>query len=155
MLRIDPKEVKTSVLHSYLLGAVAPRPIAFASTLDKDGNPNLAPFSFFNVFSANPPIAVFSPSRSGRTGLTKHTFDNIKEKSAVIVNGSKSCEDLQYNVQEYKNFVENFAKEKNYQISFTYSVSPCSEDMGAIVEFDLDINSNNFDANSNYFSSWP
>lgn len=86
MLTIDPKEVKTPVLHSYLLGAVAPRPIAFASTIDKDGNPNLAPFSFFNVFSANPPIAVFSPARSGRTGQTKHTFDNIKEVPEVVIN---------------------------------------------------------------------
>lgn len=86
MLRIDPREVKTPVLHSYLLGAVAPRPIAFASTIDKDGNPNLAPFSFFNVFSANPPIAIFSPARSGRTGETKHTFDNIKEVPEVVIN---------------------------------------------------------------------
>ncbi|MFL5766067.1 MAG: flavin reductase family protein [Bacteroidia bacterium] len=86
MLRIDPKEVKVPVLHSYLLGAVAPRPIAFASTVDKHGNPNLAPFSFFNVFSANPPIAVFSPARSGRTGETKHTYDNIREVPEVVIN---------------------------------------------------------------------
>ncbi|MBL7883516.1 MAG: flavin reductase family protein [Bacteroidia bacterium] len=86
MLRIDPKEVKTAQLHSYLLGAVAPRPIAFASTIDKDGNPNLAPFSFFNVFSANPPIAIFSPARSGRTGETKHTYNNIKEVPEVVIN---------------------------------------------------------------------
>jgi flavin reductase (DIM6/NTAB) family NADH-FMN oxidoreductase RutF len=86
MLRIDPKEVKTPVLHSYLLGAVAPRPIAFASTVDANGNPNLAPFSFFNVFSANPPIAIFSPALSGRTGLTKHTYDNIKEVPEVVIN---------------------------------------------------------------------
>ncbi|MDP1745208.1 MAG: flavin reductase family protein [Bacteroidota bacterium] len=86
MLTINPKEVSIPVLHSYLLGAVAPRPIAFASTIDKEGNPNLAPFSFFNVFSANPPIAVFSPARSGRTGQTKHTFDNIKEIPEVVIN---------------------------------------------------------------------
>lgn len=86
MLRIDPKEVKTPVLHSYLLGAVAPRPIAFASTIDAQGNPNLAPFSFFNVFSANPPIAIFSPALSGRTGLTKHTYDNVKEVPEVVIN---------------------------------------------------------------------
>lgn len=86
MLTIDPKEVKSQVLHSYLLGAVAPRPIAFASTIDKDGNPNLAPFSFFNVFSSNPPIAIFSPARSGRTGATKHTYDNIKEVPEVVIN---------------------------------------------------------------------
>ncbi|HSH68067.1 MAG TPA: flavin reductase family protein [Bacteroidia bacterium] len=86
MLRIDPKEVKTPLLHSYLLGAVAPRPIAFASTLDSKGTPNLAPFSFFNVFSANPPIAIFSPALSGRTGLTKHTYDNVKEVPEVVIN---------------------------------------------------------------------
>lgn len=86
MLTIDPKEVSTAVLHSYLLGAVAPRPIAFASTIDKEGNPNLAPFSFFNVFSANPPIAVFSPARSGRTGITKHTYNNVKEVPEVVIN---------------------------------------------------------------------
>jgi flavin reductase (DIM6/NTAB) family NADH-FMN oxidoreductase RutF len=86
MLRIDPKEVKIPVLHSYLLGAVAPRPIAFASTVDANGKPNLAPFSFFNVFSANPPIAIFSPALSGRTGLTKHTYDNIKEVPEVVIN---------------------------------------------------------------------
>jgi len=86
MIRINPKEVSLSVLHSYLLGAVAPRPIAFASTIDKEGNPNLAPFSFFNVFSANPPIAVFSPARNGRTGQNKHTFENIKEIPEVVIN---------------------------------------------------------------------
>lgn len=86
MLRIDPKEVKIPVLHSYLLGAVAPRPIAFASTVDANGTPNLAPFSFFNVFSANPPIAIFSPALSGRTGLTKHTYDNVKVVPEVVIN---------------------------------------------------------------------
>ena len=86
MLTIDPKEVTSPVLHSYLLGVVAPRPIAFASTIDKAGNPNLAPFSFFNAFSANPPIIVFSPARSGHTGQTKHTFDNVKEVPEVVIN---------------------------------------------------------------------
>ena len=78
MLTIDPKEIPVPKLHHYLLGGVGPRPIALASTVDKDGNPNLSPFSFFNVFSANPPIMVFSPARSGRTGATKNTFDNVK-----------------------------------------------------------------------------
>lgn len=86
MLTIDPKSATIPQVHSYLLGAVGPRPIAFASTVDKDGNPNLAPFSFFNVFSAAPPIAVFSPARSGRTGATKHTYDNIKENPEVVIN---------------------------------------------------------------------
>ena len=86
MLTINPKEVKTSVIHSYLLGAVAPRPIAFASTIDKDGNPNLSPFSFFNCFSAHPPILVFSPARNGRTNTTKNTFDNVKDVPEVVIN---------------------------------------------------------------------
>lgn len=86
MLSIDPKEIKTSLLHSYLLGAVAPRPIAFASTIDKNGNPNLSPFSFFNVFSANPPVLIFSPARSGRTNTNKNTFENIKEVPEVVIN---------------------------------------------------------------------
>ncbi|MEN8928217.1 MAG: flavin reductase family protein [Flavobacteriales bacterium] len=86
MLTIDPKEIPVPKLHHYLLGAVGPRPIAFASTIDKEGNKNLAPFSFFNVFSANPPIMVFSPARSGRTNTTKNTFDNVKEVAEVVIN---------------------------------------------------------------------
>jgi flavin reductase (DIM6/NTAB) family NADH-FMN oxidoreductase RutF len=68
------------------LGAVGPRPIAFASTVDEDGNDNLAPFSFFNVFSANPPIMVFSPARSGRTNQTKDTYNNVKVVPEVVIN---------------------------------------------------------------------
>ena len=73
MISIDPKEITTGKLHRYLLGAIAPRPIAFASTIDAEGNPNLSPFSFFNVFSANPPILIFSPARRVRGNTTKHT----------------------------------------------------------------------------------
>ena len=72
--------------HHYLLGAVGPRPICFASTLDEKGQPNLAPFSFFNVFSSNPPIAVFSPSKSGRTGKNKDTYNNVKKIKEVVIN---------------------------------------------------------------------
>ena len=86
MLTIDPKEIPVPKLHHYLLGGVGPRPIALASTVDKNGKPNLSPFSFFNVFSANPPIMVFSPARSGRTGATKNTFDNVKETKEVVIN---------------------------------------------------------------------
>jgi len=86
MLTVDPKTIPVPKLHGYLLGAVGPRPIALASTIDKNGNSNLAPFSFFNVFSANPPIAIFSPARSGRTNTTKHTYDNIKEIPEVVIN---------------------------------------------------------------------
>ena len=86
MLTIDPKEIPVPKLHHYLLGAVGPRPIAFASTIDKEGNPNLAPFSFFNVFSANPPIMVFSPARSGRTNTTKDTYENVKAVPECVIN---------------------------------------------------------------------
>ncbi len=86
MLSLDPKELTVQRLHQLLLGAIGPRPIAFASTLDADGNANLAPFSFFNVFSANPPILVFSPARSGRTGQSKDTFNNAKAVPELVIN---------------------------------------------------------------------
>lgn len=86
MISLDPKDLKTAQIHQYLLHAVAPRPIAFASTVDKDGKPNLSPFSFFNVFSANPPVVIFSPARSGRTGATKNTLDNVREVPEVVIN---------------------------------------------------------------------
>ncbi|WP_142784238.1 flavin reductase family protein [Changchengzhania lutea] len=86
MTSIDPKQVSTSKLHSYLLSAVAPRPIAFASTVDADGNPNLSPFSFFNVFSANPPILIFSPARRVRDNTVKHTLRNVEDTKEVVIN---------------------------------------------------------------------
>lgn len=86
MFSINTIDLTTQKLHQYLLGAVGPRPIAFASTIDKNGNRNLSPFSFFNVFSAAPPILIFSPARSGRTGETKNTFDNVKEVPEVVIN---------------------------------------------------------------------
>lgn len=86
MLTLDPKELPVPKLHQYLLGSVGPRPIAFASTIDADGRPNLAPFSFFNVFSANPPILIFSPARSGRSNTTKDTYNNVKVVPEVVIN---------------------------------------------------------------------
>ena len=86
MLSLDPKELSVQRLHQLLLGSIGPRPIAFASTIDQEGKPNLAPFSFFNVFSANPPILVFSPARSGRTGQSKDTFNNAKAVPEVVIN---------------------------------------------------------------------
>lgn len=86
MLSLNPKELPIPDLHQYLLGAVGPRPICFASTIDKDGNHNLAPFSFFNVFSAKPPIAIFSPNLSGKTGKAKDTHLNIKEVPECVIN---------------------------------------------------------------------
>ena len=86
MLTIDPSELGNPKTHHYLLGAVGPRPICFASTIDKNGVPNLAPFSFFNVFSSNPPVAIFSPARSGRTGQQKDTYNNVKSIPEVVIN---------------------------------------------------------------------
>ncbi len=82
----DPKEINPGKLHAYLLGGVAPRPIAFASTVDSVGNVNLAPFSYFNVFSANPPVLIFSPARRGRDNTTKHTYENVLDVPEVVVN---------------------------------------------------------------------
>lgn len=81
-----PSNLKTAELHAFLLSAVAPRPISFASTIDKKGNVNLSPFSFFNVYSSKPPIMVFSSNRSGKTGETKDTYKNIKEVPEVVIN---------------------------------------------------------------------
>lgn len=86
MLTLEPKDLPIPQLHRYLLGAIGPRPIAFASTIDENGTPNLAPFSFFNVFSANPPILVFSPARSGRTNTTKDTYENVKKVPECVIN---------------------------------------------------------------------
>ena len=86
MVSFIPQDLTTGTLHSYLLSAVAPRPIAFASTIDKDGNPNLSPFSFFNVFSANPPILIFSPARRVRDNTTKHTLENVEAIKEVVIN---------------------------------------------------------------------
>lgn len=86
MLSLNPSDLPTSKLHAYLLSAVAPRPIALASTIDANGNPNLSPFSFFNVFSANPPILIFSPARRVRGNTTKHTLENVKLTKEVVIN---------------------------------------------------------------------
>lgn len=86
MLTLDPKELPVPKLHGYLLGAIGPRPIAFASTIDENGVNNLSPFSFFNVFSAAPPILIFSPARNGRTNTTKDTYNNVKKIPEVVIN---------------------------------------------------------------------
>lgn len=86
VVSIDPKELPTPKLHGYLLGSVGPRPIAFASTIDRNGRPNLSPFSFFNVFSAHPPIMIFSPARRVRNNTIKHTLENALETGEVVIN---------------------------------------------------------------------
>jgi flavin reductase (DIM6/NTAB) family NADH-FMN oxidoreductase RutF len=85
-ISLNPKDLSLSALHGLLLGAVAPRPIALASTIDDQGRINLSPFSFFNVFSANPPIMIFSPARRGRDNTTKHTYENVQVVPEVVIN---------------------------------------------------------------------
>ena len=86
MPSFEPKDLTPLQLQAYLQTAVAPRPIAFASTLSASGKPNLSPFSFFNVFSSNPPILIFSPARRVRDNTTKHTLENVKEMREVVIN---------------------------------------------------------------------
>lgn len=86
MITIDPKSIETAKLQGYLQSSVGPRPIAFASTMDAKGNPNLSPFSFFNVFSANPPILIFSPARRVRDNSIKHTLINAEATGEVVIN---------------------------------------------------------------------
>lgn len=86
MKRFDPTSLPIAELHAHLVGAVGPRPVAFASTIDAEGRPNLSPFSFFNVFGANPPICIFSPARRGRDNTTKDTYHNVKAVPEVVIN---------------------------------------------------------------------
>ena len=112
MLTIDPKEISTQQLHGYLLGAIAPRPIAFASTIDADGNPNLSPFSFFNVFGANPPIMIFSPARRVRDNTTKHTLENALATKEVVINvvNYNIVQQMSLSSTEYAEGVNEFEK---------------------------------------------
>ena len=109
---IDPTTISQQELHGYLLSAVAPRPICFASTIDKDGNVNLSPFSYFNLFSVNPPIMVFSPSRRGRDNTTKHTLDNVLEVKETVINivNYDMVEQMSLSSTEYEHGVNEFEK---------------------------------------------
>lgn len=112
MITIDPKEISTGKLHSYLLGAVAPRPICFASTVDVEGNVNLSPYSFFNVFSANPPVMIFSPARRVRNNTTKHTLENVLETKEVVINivSYPMVQQMSLSSTEYAKGVNEFVK---------------------------------------------
>lgn len=109
---IHPSKIPQAELHGYLLSAVAPRPICFASTIDKDGNVNLSPFSFFNVFSSNPPLMIFSPARRGRDNTTKHTYENVKEVPEVVINivNYPMIEQMSLSSTEYDKGVNEFVK---------------------------------------------
>ena len=112
MLSINPHEISTQQLHGYLLGAVAPRPICFASTVDGKGNVNLSPFSFFNVFSANPPIMIFSPARRVRDNSTKHTLENALETKEVVINivSHAMVHQMSLSSTEYDKGINEFTK---------------------------------------------
>lgn len=108
----DPKSISTPELHGILLGAIAPRPIAFASTIDNEGNVNLSPFSFFNVFGSNPPTLIFSPARRGRDNTTKHSYQNVKEVAEVVINIANypMVEQMSLASTEYDKGVNEFMK---------------------------------------------
>lgn len=112
MLTIDTSAIETKDLFAYLTGAVGPRPIALAATIDANGNHNLSPFSFFNVFSANPPILVFSPSRRVRDNTTKHTLENVKEVKEVVINvvNYEMVQQTSLSSTEYGKGVNEFVK---------------------------------------------
>jgi flavin reductase (DIM6/NTAB) family NADH-FMN oxidoreductase RutF len=112
MLTINPKEFTPVQLQGYLQGAIGPRPIAFASTVDANGTPNLSPFSFFNLFSSNPPILVFSPARRVRNNTTKHTLINCEATKEVVINivNYNIVQQMSLSSTEYQDGVNEFEK---------------------------------------------
>ncbi len=112
MRTIDPKAVSTKELYGYLAAAVGPRPIAFASTMDAQDRPNLSPFSFFNLFSANPPILIFSPLRRMGDNTTKHTLQNVEATGEVVVNIANYAmvQQMSLSSTEYEEGVDEFVK---------------------------------------------
>lgn len=112
MLTINPSDLKPAEFHTWMLGAIAPRPIAFASTINKKGEVNLSPYSFFNAFGSNPPIIVFSPALRGRDGAVKHTLENIRETGEVVINivDYKMVQQMSLASTEYPKGVNEFVK---------------------------------------------
>jgi flavin reductase (DIM6/NTAB) family NADH-FMN oxidoreductase RutF len=106
----DPELLDTRTVHKLLSASIAPRPIAFASTVDAKGNVNLSPFSFFNVFSSNPPILIFSPARRVRDNTTKHTLQNAAETKEVVINivNHSIVEQMSESSKEYAKGVNEF-----------------------------------------------
>ena len=112
MATYNPNDLSTRELHPLLLGAVGPRPIAFASTIDAAGNVNLSPYSFFNVFSANPPVVIFSPARRVRDNTTKHTLQNCHETRECVINivNHAIVHQMSLSSTEYAEGVNEFVK---------------------------------------------
>ncbi|RZP12927.1 MAG: flavin reductase family protein [Flavobacteriales bacterium] len=140
MLSILPQEVSTGKLHGYLLSAVSPRPIAFASTVDAAGNVNLSPFSFFNVFSANPPILVFSPARRVRDNTTKHTLENILITKEVVINivNYDMVQQMSLSSTEYPEGVNEFIKSGLTEVASDIVKPPRVQE--APVQFECKVN---------------
>lgn len=109
---INPKDLSIGAFHAYMLGAIAPRPIAFASTQDAQGNVNLAPFSFFNAFGSNPPLLIFSPARRVRDNTIKHTLENVYEVKEVVINtvNYAMVEQMSLASCEYEKGINEFEK---------------------------------------------
>ena len=112
MKTISPQDLNNFELQTLLQTAIAPRPIALASTIDKDGNVNLSPFSFFNMFSSNPPIVIFSPARRVRDNTTKHTLENVLEVPEVVIGivNYKIVQQISLASTEYGKEVNEFVK---------------------------------------------
>lgn len=112
MLQVEPKNLKVSEIHQYMLGAIAPRPIAFVSTIDAEGNINLSPFSFFNAFGANPATVIFSPALRGRDGESKNTLDNVKATKEAVINvvSYEMVQQMSLASSEYPKGVNEFIK---------------------------------------------
>ena len=112
MKTISPNELNNFQLQTLLQTAIAPRPIALASTIDKAGNVNLSPFSFFNMFSSNPPIVIFSPARRIRDNTTKHTLENVLEVPEVVIGivNYKIVQQISLASTEYEKEVNEFVK---------------------------------------------
>ena len=125
-MTIDPKEISIPKFHSYLLGAVTPRPIALASTIDRDGNVNLSPFSFFNCFGTNPPVLIFAPSRRGRDNTTKHTHENVLEVPEVVIHivSYPMVQQMSLASAEYPKGVNEFIKAGFTQIPASHVKPP-------------------------------
>ncbi len=112
MKTISPQDLNNFELQTLLQTAIAPRPIALASTVDKDGNVNLSPFSFFNMFSSNPPVVIFSPARRVRDNTTKHTLENVLEVPEVVIGivNYKIVQQISLSSTEYGKEVNEFVK---------------------------------------------
>ncbi|MCX2429184.1 flavin reductase family protein [Pedobacter sp. GR22-10] len=112
MLTLKTEDLSAMQLQDYLQYAIAPRPICFASTIDDDGNINLSPFSFFNMFSTKPPICVFSPARRVRDNTTKHTLENVLQVKECVINivNYEMVQQMSLASTEYAKGVNEFEK---------------------------------------------